>query len=97
MKTAGVADLKARLASYLKLVKSGSEILITDRGAPIAKLVPIDAARKRETRRQRLAAAGLLTLGKGRVPKELLKPPTGDPRVGKGVLAALLAEREEGR
>jgi prevent-host-death family protein len=97
MKTAGVADLKARLASYLKLVKSGSEILITDRGVPIAKLVPIDAARKRETRRQRLAAAGLLSLGRGRLPKDLKEPPPGDPRVGQGVLAALLAEREEGR
>ena len=97
MKSAGVAELKARLASYLKIVKSGSEILITDRGVPIAKLVPIDSARKRDTRRQRLAAAGLLTLGKGRMPRELLKPPTGDPGVGKSVLAALLAEREEGR
>jgi prevent-host-death family protein len=97
MKSAGVAELKARLASYLKLVKSGSEIVITDRGIPVAKLVPIDAARKRETRRQRLAAAGLLTLGKARLPKELLSPPPGDPRVGRGVLEALLAEREEGR
>ncbi len=97
MKSAGVAELKARLASYLRIVKSGSEVIVTDRGVPIAKLVPIDAARKRETRRQRLASAGLLTLGKGRVPKELLKPPTDDPRVGEGVLAALLAEREEGR
>lgn len=97
MKTAGVAEVKARLSSYLRLVKSGSEILITDRGVPVAKLVPVDAAKKRETRRQRLAAAGLLTLGKGRVPKELLEPPPGDPRVGEGVLAALLAEREEGR
>jgi prevent-host-death family protein len=97
VRTAGVAELKARLTSYLKLVKSGSEILITDRGVPIAKLVPVDAARKRETRRQRLAAVGLLTLGRGRLPEELLEPPPGDPGVGQGVLAALLAEREEGR
>jgi prevent-host-death family protein len=97
MKTVGVAELKARLASFLKIVKYGNEVLVTDRGVPVAKLVPIDAARTRETRRQRLAAAGLLTLGKGRIPKELLEPPTGDPRVGEGVLAALLAEREEGR
>ncbi len=97
MKTAGVAELKARLASYLKIVKSGSEIVITDRGVPIARLVPIDAARKRDTRRLRLAAAGLLKLGSGAVPKELLEPPQGDPRVGANVLAALLSEREEGR
>jgi prevent-host-death family protein len=97
MKVAGVAELKARLASYLKIVKSGSEILITDRGVPIAKLVPIEAGRNRDIRRQRLAAAGLLRLGRGRVPKELLEPPPGDPLVGQGVLAALLADREEGR
>lgn len=97
MRTAGVAELKARLASYLKIVKSGNEILVTDRGVPVAKLVPVDARRMHETRRQRLAAAGLLTLGKGSVPKELLEPPSGDPRVGQGVLAALLAEREDGR
>jgi prevent-host-death family protein len=96
MKTAGVAELKARLASYLRMVKSGGEVIVTDRGVPIAKLVPIDS-RKGDTRRQRLAAAGLLTLGRGRLPKEILEPPTGDPRVGEGVLTALLAEREEGR
>ncbi|MGH9322803.1 MAG: type II toxin-antitoxin system Phd/YefM family antitoxin [Vicinamibacteria bacterium] len=97
MRTAGVAELKTRLSSYLKLVKSGSEILITDRGMPIAKLVPIDAARRKDTRRQRLAAAGVLTLGKGPLPKTLREVPKGDPSAGEGVLAALLAEREEGR
>jgi prevent-host-death family protein len=97
MRTAGVAELKARLSSYLKMVKSGSEILVTDRGVPVAKLVPIDARRMQETRRQRLAAAGLLMLGKGALPMELLEPPSGDPRVGQEVLAALLAEREDGR
>ncbi len=97
MRTAGVAELKARLASYLRFVKSGSEVLITDRGEPVAKLVPIDPAKKRETRRHRLAAAGLLTLGRGRLPRELLTPPPGDRRAGEGVLKALLAEREEGR
>ncbi len=64
MDTAGVAELKARLAQYLKQVKSGNEILITERGAPVAKLVPIDATQKRDDRRRRLAAGGLLKLGK---------------------------------
>jgi prevent-host-death family protein len=97
VRTAGVAELKARLAAYLRIVKSGSEILVTDRGVPVAKLVPMDARRMQETRRLRLAAAGLLVLGKGAMPKELLDPPSGDPRAGRGVLAALLAEREAGR
>ena len=97
MNTAGVAELKARLASYLKQVKSGNEILISDRGSPVAKLVPIDAAQKRDARRLRLAAGGLLKLGKRRMPKSLLVPPKGPANIGEGVLSALLAERAEGR
>ncbi len=97
MKTAGVAELKARLTSYLKLVKSGNEILITDRGSPLAMLVPIDSSRRRNARCQRLAAGGLLRLGKRRMPKSLLVPPKGPQNIGKGVLSALLSERDEGR
>lgn len=51
----GVAELKARLAKYLRQVKSGNEILITERGSPVAKLVPIDATQKRDDRRRRPA------------------------------------------
>jgi len=98
MNTAGVAELKARLAEYLKQVKSGNEILITERGSPVAKLVPIDATQKRDERRQRLAAGGLLELGKRRrMPKSLLVPPKGPANIGEDVLSALLSERDEGR
>ena len=97
MNTAGVAELKARLAKYLKQVKSGNEILITERGSPVAKLVPIDATQKRDDRRRRLAAGGLLKLGKRRMPKSLLVPPKGPVDIGADVLSALLSERDEGR
>ena len=39
MPTAAVSDLKARLSEYLKRVKAGPEILITDRGKPVARQV----------------------------------------------------------
>jgi prevent-host-death family protein len=97
MRTAGVAELKSKLTSFLKEVKAGREILITDRGTPVARLVPIDAAEMKHTRRQRLAAEGRLRLGKTRLPKALLEPPKGDPEIGAGVLAALIAERDETR
>ncbi len=97
MKTAGVAELKARLASFLKQVKSGNEILITDRGSPVAKLVPIDAAQERDGRRQRLAAGGFLRFGKHAMPRSLLEPPKGPSDIGSDVLAALLSERDQGR
>lgn len=41
MKTVGVTELKAHLSRYLKEVKQGEEILITKRGTPIARLLPL--------------------------------------------------------
>ncbi len=97
MKVAGIAELKARLSEYLDRVKAGHEVLVTDRGRPIAKLIPVGAALSKESRRERLARQGLLILGRGKVRKELLIRPRGDPEIGAGVLAALIEERREGR
>lgn len=96
MKTAAVSDLKARLSQYLDQVKAGSEVLITDRGRPVARLVPISmAGRPRESLR-RMEKQGLIRLGSGRLPKGFwaLKRPK-DPQ-GQ-VLQALLDERKRGR
>ena len=41
MKTAAVSELKSLLSKYLSKVKAGEEVMITDRGKPVAKLVPI--------------------------------------------------------
>ncbi len=87
MKTAGVADLKARLSSYLKQIKAGHQVLITERGVPIAKIVPLEDKQRREGRRERLARQGLLILGRGKVKPSLLIPPKGDPSIGAEVLA----------
>lgn len=38
--TVGVAELKARLSYYLKLVRGGRPLTVVDRTTPIAKLVP---------------------------------------------------------
>ena len=90
---AGVADLKARLSRYLEQVKAGHEVVVTDHGRPIAKLVPVAEAEK-GSRRERLVSDGLLLPGRGRVRPALLRPPTAR---GASVLDALLEERREGR
>ncbi len=97
MRNAGIAELKARLSSYLKQVKAGHEILITDRGVVVAKLAPLAGAERRDSRRVRLAKEGRLILGRGSLPRALLSPPKGDPTVGASVLSALLEERVKGR
>jgi len=94
---AGVAELKAGLSRYLERVKAGQEILVTDRGQPVAKLVPIAAGARRGSRRERLVRGGLLVPGRGRVRASLLRAPTGSAGRGRAVLDALLEERREGR
>jgi prevent-host-death family protein len=93
-RTATVAHLKARLSEYLRLVKAGREIVVTERGVPVARLLPLDDVERKSSRRLRLARDGALRPGRGRLPKVLQTVPKGD-RVGAGVLAALLAERGE--
>jgi prevent-host-death family protein len=36
-----IREMKNRLSAYLKLVRSGGEVVITDRGRPVARLTPI--------------------------------------------------------
>ena len=42
MKTAGIKDLKNRLSYYLREVKKGEKILITDRDQIIAAILPVE-------------------------------------------------------
>lgn len=39
--TVGSRELKTRLGTYLKLVKEGATVIVTDRGHPVAELRPI--------------------------------------------------------
>ena len=40
MKTVGLRELKNRLAEYVRHVRSGEGVLVTDRGEVVAELVP---------------------------------------------------------
>lgn len=41
MKAVGVKELKARLSEYLRAVRSGQNLLVTDRGEVIAEIRPL--------------------------------------------------------
>lgn len=94
--SASVVQLKARLSEYLRRVKGGGEVVVTERGVPIARLTALEPTERRATRRDRLAQAGTLRPGKGRMRRGLLTPPGGDDEGG-SVLEALLADRRESR
>lgn len=96
MPTAAVSDLKARLSEYLRRVKAGAEILITDRGIPVARLVPVPRTRVVREGMAQMEREGLIKLGPGKLPKGFwsMRRPE-DPKGS--VLRALLEEREETR
>ncbi len=94
-KTAAVAELKAQLSRYLSRVKAGEEILVTERGAPVARLVPVGSRGPDRERLRDLERQGLMRLGSGRLPKDFWKLPRGrDPQAS--VRTAVREEREAG-
>ena len=96
METTSISQLKASLSHYLKTVQAGEEVLITDRGKVIAKIIPLEKDdREIPPHLRELERMGLASIGSGKVPDEFWNCPR--PRVSEGsALAALLADREEG-
>ena len=56
--TVGIRELKARLSAYIKQIKAGSTLTITERGTPVGRIVPLSPTV--EARIQRLVEAGLI-------------------------------------
>jgi prevent-host-death family protein len=96
MNSVGLAELRERLSAYLKKVKSGQEVLITERGVPIARLAPLTGAHEGRKPVELPSREGTPNRSGGKVRDSLCSPPTG-AAVGESVLAALLSERDEGR
>ncbi len=68
MATVGVRDLKNRLTHYLGRAKRGEEVVVTERGRPIAILASIGSIEKPQSRQAqlaKLAASGLVILPTG--------------------------------
>lgn len=66
MKTVGVRDLKNKLSEYLRHVRLGESILVTDRGEVVAELLPPGQGQGDSSvpaGLQSLAKRGLLTVG----------------------------------
>jgi prevent-host-death family protein len=61
MGTAGVRELKNRLSTYLERVKRGETITVTERGRPVAALVPAPAPEPLPAHFESLIRSGELT------------------------------------
>jgi prevent-host-death family protein len=97
MKSATVSKLKATLSEFLARVKAGEEVIVTERGRPIAKIVPIPRSGSADSAHLLdLARAGLVRIGSGKLPEGFWKLPRPKDKQG-AALKALLEERAEGR
>lgn len=96
MKRVPIAQLKARLSAHLKAVMAGEEIIVTDRGRPVARLAPITGEAGADARLDELIRAGIIRAPIRSLPDDFWSWPRPADPAGRG-LAALLEERAEGR
>jgi prevent-host-death family protein len=93
----GIAELKARLSEYLARVRDGEEIVVADRGRPIARLIPPvwRSTSEEDSRLLDLQRRGLLRIGAAVLPDAIWE--IERPEDAQGMTrVALEAERAEG-
>jgi prevent-host-death family protein len=90
MTMVGIRELKAHLSEYLRRVKKGESLSITEHGKSVALLAPATASRS-GSKAWRLVSLGLLEWGGGK--------PTGlknrIPARGEPVSESILDDRED--
>lgn len=79
----GVRDLRNHLSRYLDRVRGGEELVVTDRGRAIARLLPVG----RERVLDRLIAEGVVT------PARQLKRRASAPIKAEGTVSELVADQ----
>jgi prevent-host-death family protein len=88
----GLREANQQFSKAIKAVKAGKEVILTERGKPIAVIKPLEPEDKLEARIRRLESEGFLrpALKRGRVPD--FKP----VRIkGRSLSATVRKEREE--
>ena len=89
MSAVGVKELKNRLTHYLRRTKAGEEVIVTERGKPIALLQPIQSAtnvRSLESRLAQLEAQGFLTAAQGKPLKRIRRVKVSGPPLSRMIV-----------
>jgi prevent-host-death family protein len=60
-KTVGSRELRIRLGTYLRRVRNGQRLVVTDRGQPVAELRPMEAGTAIDAILVELEARGMVT------------------------------------
>lgn len=98
MKTATISDAKNRLSELLARVKRGETVLILERDVPIARIEPIaKSSAPTDEHLAELERTGVLQRPRHRAGPDVLRKLPPMPRAKGSAVAALIAERDEGR
>lgn len=77
MIAAGIKEVKDNLSRYLASVKAGEEVVITERGRPIARIIKEDSTRKSlRSALSQLVQQGMVTLPAATTKWEATSMPT---------------------
>ncbi len=95
MQTTTVSQLKMSISAYLRRVKAGEEVLITDHGRPVARLLPVADLASLPEHLVDMEKKGLLKRAEKSLPEDFWELPRPmDSQAA--VRSAVLQEREEG-
>lgn len=97
MKTTTITAAKNGLSALIDQVQAGESILILERGRPVARLEPVAGHGDATGRLARLERAGVVRIGTGAPPVELLRQPGPELAKGASAVAAVIEERRSGR
>ena len=89
MATVGVRDLKNRLTHYLGRAKRGEEVIVTERGRPVAILASIESLERPQSLQAqlaKLAASGLVILPTGKRLTRVRRVRVSEPPVSRTIL-----------
>ena len=86
MAEVGIRALKQNASEVVARVAAGEEITVTNRGLPVAKIIPI-----RRSRLEEMIAAGEATPARGKL--EDLPPPQPGPNLSDAIIAMRAEER----
>ena len=97
MKSESISNAKNRLSALIRRVQKGESVTITDRGVPVAKLVPVQLGAGVPAKIVALAQQGLARLPERAPDAAWLDLPRPTPTPGPSLVDYLLEERREGR
>jgi prevent-host-death family protein len=90
----GLREANQHFSKAIKAVRAGKEVVLTDRGRPIAVIKPIKEAHSQDAALQEMADEGLITLPsrKGPMPTPRWKPVKIK---GKALSQTIIEDRED--